>query len=110
MTTRWLGHWWQGGFKERPRDWACSSGSKGQMVAWTVGSDALVRLSVEEVRDPQNANIVLQHSIPSGIQALCNSLKDAFGVSDQEMVSQSIEAFFGFRRGKMSFPGVCDRV
>ena len=68
-----------------------------------VGSDALIRLSVEEVRDPQNQNIVLQHSIPSGIQALCNSLKDAFGVSDQEMVSQSIEAFFEFRRGKMSF-------
>ncbi|CAE7553108.1 RE1, partial [Symbiodinium sp. CCMP2456] len=68
-----------------------------------VGSDALVRLSVDEVRDPQNQGVILQHSIPSGIQALCNSLKDAFGVSDQEVVSQSIEAFFEFRRGKMSF-------
>ncbi|CAE7557756.1 RE2, partial [Symbiodinium sp. CCMP2456] len=68
-----------------------------------VGSDALVRLSVDEVRDPQNQGVILQHSIPSGIQALCNSLKDAFGVSDQELVSQSIEAFFEFRRGKMSF-------
>ncbi|CAE6930753.1 unnamed protein product [Symbiodinium sp. CCMP2592] len=67
------------------------------------GSDALVRLSVDEVRDPSNPNVVIQHAIPSGIQALCNSVKDAFGVSDQEMVSQSIEAFFEFKRGKLSF-------
>eukprot|EP00439_Symbiodinium_sp_Y106_P033979 s1424_g4.t1 len=35
--------------------------------------------------------------------ALCNSLKDAFGMSDQEIVSRSIEDFFEFKRGKMSF-------
>ena len=70
---------------------------------YDVGSDALVRLSVEEVRDPANPAHVLQHAIPSGVQALCNSLKEAFGMSDQEIVSRSIEDFFEFRRGKLSF-------
>ena len=74
--------------------------------SYDVGSDALVRLSVEEVRDPQDPTQILQHSIPSGVQALCNALKEAFGMSDQEMVNRSIEDFFEFRRGvgnKMSF-------
>ena len=35
-----------------------------------VGDAALVRLSVEEVRDPLNPNIILQHPIVSGVQAL----------------------------------------
>ncbi|OLP86389.1 hypothetical protein AK812_SmicGene32497 [Symbiodinium microadriaticum] len=70
---------------------------------YDVGSDALVRLSVEEVRDPANPAHILQHAIPSGVQALCNSLKEAFGMSDQEIVSRSIEDFFEFRRGKLSF-------
>ena len=68
-----------------------------------VGSDALVRLSVEEVRDPANPAVILQHAIPSGVQALCNSLREAFGVSDQEMVSRAIEDLFEFRRGRLSF-------
>ena len=68
-----------------------------------VGSDALVRLSVEEVHDPSNPAVILQHSIPSGVQALCNSLREAFGVSDQEMVSRAIEDLFEFRRGRLSF-------
>ena len=67
-----------------------------------VGDDALVRLSVEEVRDPMNPNNIIQHHIPSGVQALCNALRDAFGQSDQDMVSRSLESFFEFRRGKMS--------
>ena len=74
--------------------------------SYDVGSDALVRLSVEEVRDPQNPNVILQHAIPSGVQALCNSLKEAFGLSDQEIVNRAIEEFFEFRRGagnKLSF-------
>ena len=70
---------------------------------YDVGSDALVRLSVEEVRDPSSPAVVLQHAIPSGVQAWCNSLKEAFGMSDQEIVSRSIEDFFEFRRGKLSF-------
>ena len=70
---------------------------------YDVGSDALQRLSVEEVRDPNNPALILQHAIPSGVQALCNSLKDAFGMSDQEIVSRSIEEFFEFKRGKLSF-------
>ena len=68
-----------------------------------VGSDALVRLSIEEVRDPYNPSVVLQQHCPSGVQALCNSLRAAFGISDQEMVSRSIEDFMEFRRGKLSF-------
>ena len=70
---------------------------------YDVGSDALQRLSVEEVRDPNNPAVIIQHAIPSGVQALCNSLKDAFGMSDQEIVSRSIEDFFEFKRGKLSF-------
>ena len=58
-----------------------------------------MRLSVEEVRDPQDPRVVLQHSILCGVQALCNSLKEAFGLSDQEVVNRSIEEFFEFRRG-----------
>ena len=68
-----------------------------------VGSDALVRLSVDEVRDPTNPSIILQNAIPSGIQSLCNSLRDAFGFSDQELVSKSIQDFMEFRRGRMAF-------
>ena len=73
---------------------------------YDVGSDALVRLSVDEVRDPNDPRVILQNSIPSGVQALCNSLKEAFGLSDQEVVNRSIEDFFEFRRGsgnKLSF-------
>ncbi|CAE7555087.1 unnamed protein product [Symbiodinium pilosum] len=69
-----------------------------------VGSDALVRLSVEEVRDPANPAVILQHAIPSGVQALCNSLREAFGMSDQDLVSRSIEDLMEFRRGKLTFP------
>ena len=67
-----------------------------------VGDEALVRLSVDEVRDPMNPEIIIQHHIPSGVQALCNALRDAFGQSDQDMVSRSLEAFFEFKRGKLS--------
>ena len=67
-----------------------------------VGSDALVRLSVEEVRDPVDPNVVLQRAIPSGVQALCNAPRDTFGMSDQEMVSRAIEDLFEFRRGKLT--------
>eukprot|EP00435_Cladocopium_sp_Y103_P008328 s555_g2.t1 len=69
---------------------------------YDVGDQALVRLTVDEVRDPTDPNIILQHHIPSGVQALCNALRDAFGQSDQDLVSKSLEAFFEFRRGKLS--------
>ena len=65
-----------------------------------MGSNALVRLSVKEVRDPANPNVILQCAIPSGVQALCNSLREAFGMSDQDLVSRSIEDLMEFRRGK----------
>ncbi|CAJ1430110.1 unnamed protein product, partial [Effrenium voratum] len=66
------------------------------------GDAALVRLSVDEVRDPVNPQIVLQQHIPSGVQSLCNALRDAFGQSDQDLVSVSLERFFELRRGKMT--------
>ena len=66
------------------------------------GSDALVRLSVDEVRDPANPAIILQAHIPSGVQALCNKLRETFGFSEQEMASRALDHLFDFRRGKMS--------
>ena len=38
-----------------------------------IGDAALVRLSVDEVRDPADPTRILQHAIPSGAQALCNA-------------------------------------
>ena len=72
-----------------------------------VGSEALIRLSVDEVRDPADPTRIIQAAIPSGIQALCNSLRETFGYSDQELVSQALDDFFQFRRGKLSFPEFC---
>ena len=66
------------------------------------GSDALVRLSVDDVRDPTNPAIILQAHIPSGVQALCNKLRETFGFSEQEMASRALDHLFDFRRGKMS--------
>eukprot|EP00435_Cladocopium_sp_Y103_P048511 s541_g14.t1 len=67
-----------------------------------VGDAALVRLSVDEVRDPTNPAIILQQAIPSGVQALMNALKDAFGEGDQLRATQSLENFFDLRRGRLS--------
>ncbi|CAE7833436.1 PLA2G7 [Symbiodinium sp. KB8] len=67
-----------------------------------IGSDALVRLPVDEVRDPANPNVVLQHHIVSGIQALCDKLRETFGHTDQEMASRSLESLFELRRGKLT--------
>ena len=67
-----------------------------------VGDAALVRLAVDEVRDPTNPAIVLQEHIVSGVQALFNALVDAFGEGDQLRATQSLENFFDFRRGRLS--------
>ena len=37
-----------------------------------VGDAALIRLAVEEVRDPNDQKVVLQAYIPSGVQYLMN--------------------------------------
>ena len=66
-----------------------------------VGDAALVRLSVEEVRDPMNGQII-QHAIPSGVQALCNALKEAFGDAEQVQATRSLEIFFDMKRGRLS--------
>eukprot|EP00435_Cladocopium_sp_Y103_P062667 s753_g24.t1 len=63
---------------------------------------ALVRLSVDEVRDPNDPTIVIQHHIISGVQALFNELRAAFGEGDQVRATQSLENFFDFRRGRLS--------
>ncbi|CAJ1334047.1 unnamed protein product, partial [Effrenium voratum] len=66
-----------------------------------VGDAALVRLSVDEVRDPANPMVVLQNHVPSDIQALATALREAFGQSDQELTTQALEQFFELRRGKL---------
>ncbi|CAJ1364862.1 unnamed protein product [Effrenium voratum] len=67
----------------------------GPIVAgrWT-----LVRLSVDEVRDPADPAQILQHAIPSGVQALCNALRAAFGQTDEQLLTKALEAFFDFKR------------
>ncbi|CAE7765903.1 RE2 [Symbiodinium sp. KB8] len=44
--------------------------------SYDYGDAALVRLSVDEVLDPNDGVTVLQAHIPSGVQALCNALRD----------------------------------
>ena len=66
-----------------------------------VGDAALVRLSVDEVRDPANPMVILQNHVPSDIQALATALREAFGQSDQELTTQALEQFFELRRGKL---------
>ncbi|CAJ1458578.1 unnamed protein product [Effrenium voratum] len=63
-----------------------------------VGDAALVRLSVDEVRDPADPAQILQHAIPSGVQALCNALRAAFGQTDEQLLTKALEAFFDFKR------------
>ena len=67
-----------------------------------VGDAALVRLAVDEVRDPMNPAVIIQEHIVSGVQALFNALIDAFGEGDQLRATQSLENFFDFRRGRLS--------
>lgn len=52
--------------------------------------------------DPNDGVTVLQHHIPSGVQALATQLREAFGQSDQELTTSSLESFFELRRGKLS--------
>ena len=66
-----------------------------------VGDAALVRLSVDEVRDPTTGQVV-QQMIPSGVQALLNELRSAFGEAEQLQATKALETFFEFRRGRLS--------
>ena len=59
-------------------------------------------MAFDEVRDPNNPAVVIQHPIVSGVQALFNALRDAFGEGDQVRATQSLESFFYFRRGRLS--------
>ena len=63
-----------------------------------VGDAALVRLSVDQVLDPADNTTVIQAYIPSGVQALCNALRSAFGESEEVMTTKSLESFFELRR------------
>ena len=67
------------------------------------GDAALVRLSVEEARDPATGQVI-QHAIPSGVQALMAALRAAFGEADQLQATRALETFFEFRRNRMSVP------
>ena len=66
-----------------------------------VGDAALVRLAVDEVRDPAT-NVIIQNHIPSGVQFLANALRTAFGQQDQDLATQALDKFFGLARGKLS--------
>eukprot|EP00435_Cladocopium_sp_Y103_P017768 s3364_g4.t1 len=66
-----------------------------------VGDAALIRLSVDEVRDP-NTNEIIQHPQPSGVQALMTALRSAFGEAEQLQATKSLETFFEFKRGRLS--------
>ena len=65
------------------------------------GDQALIRLSVDEVRDPTTGAII-QHHIPSGIQFLINALRAAFGQADQDLATVALDRFFGLHRGKLT--------
>ena len=71
-----------------------------------VGRDALVRLSVEEVRDPMDPSVILQRAIPSGVQALFRrgklSLSEysiEFDARLEEAVTRDVGRFYLFFRG-----------
>ena len=67
-----------------------------------VGDAALVvRLAVDEVRDPAT-NVIIQNHIPSGVQFLANALRTTFGQQDQDLATQALDKFFGLARGKLS--------
>ena len=66
--------------------------------SYDIGDAALVRLSVDEVVDPQDGVTIIQHHIPSGVQALCNALRDAFGDTDEAQTTRALELFFEHRR------------
>eukprot|EP00435_Cladocopium_sp_Y103_P059971 s1483_g21.t1 len=68
-----------------------------------IGDSALIRLSVDEVRDPTTGQII-QQAIPSGVQALLAALRAAFGEADQLRATRAMEVFFEFKRGRMALP------
>eukprot|EP00435_Cladocopium_sp_Y103_P026044 s3195_g6.t1 len=70
-------------------------------VSWDTGDAALVRLEVDEVRDP-NTNQVIQAHVPSGVQHLTAALRMAFGQQDQDLATGSLEKFFGLTRGRLT--------
>ena len=49
-----------------------------------------------------NLAIILQPAIPSGVQALMNTLKEAFGDAEQVQATRSLETFFDLKRGRLS--------
>eukprot|EP00435_Cladocopium_sp_Y103_P052779 s971_g16.t1 len=65
------------------------------------GDAALVRLEVDEVRDPKTG-VIIQHHVPSGVQHLTAALRMAFGQQDQDLATQSPDKFFGLARGRLS--------
>ena len=58
-----------------------------------IGDSALIRLSVDEVRDSTTGQTV-QKAIPSA----------AFGEADQLRATRAMEVFFGFKHGRMALP------
>eukprot|EP00435_Cladocopium_sp_Y103_P036149 s878_g9.t1 len=65
--------------------------------SFDTGDAALVRLPVDEVRDPVT-NEGIQAAIPSGVQFLVNALRQAFGQMDQDLATAALESFFSLSR------------
>ena len=61
-----------------------------------------MRLSVDEVRDPNDNNIILQHHIPSRVQALRNAFMMRLDKVIKTLSAKHFEVFFEFRRGRLS--------
>ena len=64
---------------------------------YDVGPEALARLSVDEVLDP-NTGAVIQQPIASGVQYLLMALRSAFGQQDQDLATTALDRFFSLTR------------
>ena len=62
-----------------------------------IGPDALSRLAVDEVVDP-NTGAIIQNHIASGVQYLMHALRQAFGQRDQDLATAALDKFFGLTR------------
>ena len=68
---------------------------------WFVGDEALIRPAVQEERDPGTGNLI-QPALPSGVQTLLRLLENRYGLDHQDKVTSSLDAFFDFRRERLS--------
>lgn len=66
-----------------------------------VGDAAVVRMAIDEVRDPLSGAIT-QELVPSGVSALLRILLSRYGLNDQDKTTTALDHFFDLRRGRFS--------